>query len=303
VLCSCAGAQVFKHAVDAAGAGARGVGAGQGAARHPDQGSWPLLRPHSPRRPCSVCSPVPPACRHLPADICAAHARCTAHSAQQSVLVRLASSAHLPRLPGLPLVARLLLHCHSCAFATAVHLRVHSRRGALGLVCARRSELGPGRRVWTSGLEWNLDGLSAACLSFGHFISTSNRICGHVSSRPLAPPTRPLRPRSSRPPLPAAWCKILAHTEHSQPLLTPLVGSRARICWCMHPCICACERACGQRRACVPACSQAYVDATRKHTWTLTASEHRRSTCMSTLLRPSCGCPTSRALGEEHDAD
>lgn len=260
MLCSCAGAQVFKHAVDAAGAGARGVGAGQGAARHPDQGSWPLLRPHSPRRPCSVCSPVPPACRHLPADICAAHARCTAHSAQQSVLVRLASSAHLPRLPGLPLVARLLLHCHSCAFATAVHLRVHSRRGALGLVCARRSELGPGRRVWTSGLEWNLDGLSAACLSFGHFISTSNRICGHVSSRPLAPsvlaphdpPCLPLGARSLR------TQSIVSHCS---------LHSSARA----HASVGACIRASVHVSVHVANGVHAYLHV-RKHTWTLPAS-------------------------------
>ena len=36
------------------------------------------------------------------------------------------------------------------------------------------------RRVWTRGLEWDLDGQSTSSLTFGQFISTSNRICSEV---------------------------------------------------------------------------------------------------------------------------
>jgi hypothetical protein len=36
--------------------------------------------------------------------------------------------------------------------------------------------------VWTQGLEWDLDGLSSSTLTFGLFISTSNRIRTLVTS-------------------------------------------------------------------------------------------------------------------------
>ena len=45
------------------------------------------------------------------------------------------------------------------------------------------------RRVWTSGLEWDLDGADASSLTFGQFISTSNRIRPHVSSPAPHPPS------------------------------------------------------------------------------------------------------------------
>jgi hypothetical protein len=52
------GGQVFKDAIDAAGTRAGGLCPGLGASRDRDQGTWPLLWSHSPRRPCWVCSPV-----------------------------------------------------------------------------------------------------------------------------------------------------------------------------------------------------------------------------------------------------
>ena len=54
----CGGGQVFKDEIDAAGTRAGGLCPGLGAARDRDQGTWPLLWSHSPRRPCWVCSPI-----------------------------------------------------------------------------------------------------------------------------------------------------------------------------------------------------------------------------------------------------
>eukprot|EP00277_Geminigera_cryophila_P017218 CAMPEP_0179439846 /NCGR_PEP_ID=MMETSP0799-20121207/23462_1 /TAXON_ID=46947 /ORGANISM="Geminigera cryophila, Strain CCMP2564" /LENGTH=306 /DNA_ID=CAMNT_0021222637 /DNA_START=177 /DNA_END=1094 /DNA_ORIENTATION=+ len=50
----------------------------------------------------------------------------------------------------------------------------------LGRSCGLIPLAGPARRVWTTGLEWNLDGQEASALSFGTFISTSNRICAQA---------------------------------------------------------------------------------------------------------------------------
>jgi len=75
---------------------------------------------------------------------------------------------------------RLMLLAPGRAALVLVKGRHVIQTKALGRSCGLIPLAGPAQRVWTSGLEWNLDGLSAACLSFGHFISTSNRICGHA---------------------------------------------------------------------------------------------------------------------------
>ena len=53
---------------------------------------------------------------------------------------------------------------------------------ALGRSCGLIPLAGPAERVWTEGLEWDLDGSARgqAALTFGHFISTSNRIRPHA---------------------------------------------------------------------------------------------------------------------------
>jgi hypothetical protein len=62
---------------------------------------------------------------------------------------------------------------------------------------------GSGRRVWTRGLEWNLDGREHSSLTFGLFISTSNRICPNVSPVPMSPDTMSPVPMSPVPTLEA----------------------------------------------------------------------------------------------------
>lgn len=51
---------------------------------------------------------------------------------------------------------------------------------SLGRSCGLIPLAGPAKRVWTSGLEWDLDGADASSLTFGQFISTSNRIRPHA---------------------------------------------------------------------------------------------------------------------------
>lgn len=51
---------------------------------------------------------------------------------------------------------------------------------ALGRSCGLIPLAGPAERVWTRGLEWDLDGQSTSSLTFGQFISTSNRICSET---------------------------------------------------------------------------------------------------------------------------
>jgi len=83
--------------------------------------------------------------------------------------------------------------CHTCH----CHLMGAQSADGWGGACAWRVLTGEGgcrRRVWTTGLEWNLDGQEASALSFGTFISTSNRICAQVLAIPR-PPHRPHVPR------------------------------------------------------------------------------------------------------------